>query len=352
MISLHSQSASLDSEQVDTTVFQSDDQDHIWTAGAILRHVREAQGLHLEALAVALKVPVKKLEALELDRYDLLPDIVFARALASSVCRHLKLDPETVLELLPTAHKPSPHPVDATPHISFRSQNARGAWLRGTLSRPALIGGAVLLTGAAAMVFLPSLRELVTFVGIGGLKGDVSLPSGTGATGNAVDNAGAASQTLASEPDTQTAPAVFGAAATLGPSARGDGTSAQKTVPAATLLPSRGLNLTTTSALATGAGVTPSDGRLAAQSSNASSATNRLITFSTGAQPSWVNVTDRNGNVVLSRTIAPGEAVDASGALPLSVVVGRADATRVQVRGESFDLTTYSRDNVARFEVK
>jgi hypothetical protein len=36
------------------------------TAGALLREAREAQGLHVAALAVAMKVPVKKLEALAL----------------------------------------------------------------------------------------------------------------------------------------------------------------------------------------------------------------------------------------------------------------------------------------------
>ncbi|WP_457306933.1 helix-turn-helix domain-containing protein, partial [Polaromonas sp. P5_E6] len=38
------------------------------TAGTLLREAREAAGIHIAALAVSLKVPVKKLEALELDR--------------------------------------------------------------------------------------------------------------------------------------------------------------------------------------------------------------------------------------------------------------------------------------------
>ena len=35
------------------------------SAGSMLRQAREMAGLHIGALAVALKVPVKKLEALE-----------------------------------------------------------------------------------------------------------------------------------------------------------------------------------------------------------------------------------------------------------------------------------------------
>ena len=53
----------------------------------LLREAREAAGLHIAALAAALKVPVKKLEALEAGRYDELPDLTFARALASSACQ-------------------------------------------------------------------------------------------------------------------------------------------------------------------------------------------------------------------------------------------------------------------------
>jgi cytoskeleton protein RodZ len=50
------------------------------TAGALLRDAREAAGLHIAALAVALKVPVAKLEALEADNFSALPDMVFVRA--------------------------------------------------------------------------------------------------------------------------------------------------------------------------------------------------------------------------------------------------------------------------------
>ena len=44
------------------------------TAGSLLREARAAAGLHIAALAVSLKVPVRKLEALEADRLYLLPD--------------------------------------------------------------------------------------------------------------------------------------------------------------------------------------------------------------------------------------------------------------------------------------
>ena len=67
---------------------------------------------------------------------------------------------------------------------------------------------------------------------------------------------------------------------------------------------------------------------------------------------SWVEVTDAKGTVVLRRTLTAGEVAGASGVLPLAAVVGKADLTQVQVRGQAFDLNAVARDNVARFEVK
>ena len=76
-----------------------------------------------------------------------------------------------------------------------------------------------------------------------------------------------------------------------------------------------------------------------------------VVVFKTSG-PSWVEVTDASGQVTLRRTMAAGESVGTAGNLPLAVVVGRADATQVSVRGQPLNLGPLSRDNVARFEVK
>jgi len=72
------------------------------TAGALLRQYREAQGFKLDVLAQVLRVSPAKLEALEADRLDALPDAMFARALTLAVCRQLKTDAAPVLALLPS----------------------------------------------------------------------------------------------------------------------------------------------------------------------------------------------------------------------------------------------------------
>lgn len=125
------------------------------SAGALIRMAREAAGMHIAALAVALKVPVRRLEALEADRHDLLPDAVFTRALALTVCRSLKVDPAPVLALLPKGqtqrltvegriNEPFRHPKDG-PGASWLPQ----------LSRPALIAAAVLVLAAVAVYVVP-----------------------------------------------------------------------------------------------------------------------------------------------------------------------------------------------------
>jgi len=71
------------------------------TAGTLLRQSREDHGFKLDVLAHALRVSPAKLEALEADRLDDLPDTMFARALALAVCRQLKMEAAPVMALLP-----------------------------------------------------------------------------------------------------------------------------------------------------------------------------------------------------------------------------------------------------------
>ena len=76
-----------------------------------------------------------------------------------------------------------------------------------------------------------------------------------------------------------------------------------------------------------------------------------LVQFRAKGQ-SWIEVTDAAGTVQFRKTLEAGEVAGASGAMPLKVVVGRANLTTVQVRGQNFDLSALTKDNVARFEVR
>ncbi|MDO8275111.1 MAG: DUF4115 domain-containing protein, partial [Serpentinimonas sp.] len=70
------------------------------------------------------------------------------------------------------------------------------------------------------------------------------------------------------------------------------------------------------------------------------------------SQSAWVQVTGASGRVLLQRHLQAGEALDFADDLPLQVVVGRADAVQVAVRGQALDLAAHSRNNVARLQVR
>ena len=267
------------------------------SAGTLLRRAREAEGLHIVALAVALKVPVKKIEALEADRLHELPDIVFVRALAASVCRALKIAPAPILERLPQSSQPQLKTVETGTKASFRAKGLRSeAWLWHALSRPYLLAILLLVLGLAALIFLPiklspttpagSVPAVVELVAPLPVAAEVTMP--------------ASSSTAALPPVSEGGPTI--------------GAAANTTV--------------------TGSGLT----------------TGVLVLQASGA--SWVEVTDAKGVVQLRKTMAQGELQGVSGVLPMAVVLGRAGVMTVQIRGVPFDVGAVTKDNVARFEVK
>lgn len=127
------------------------------TAGDMLREAREAHGLHIEMVAAALKVPPQKLIALEADDIASLPDPVFARALASSVCRALRIDPAPVLAKLPGAQRAALALADRTLKSNIVSGTPRwnGGRSSGLPSRALLTVVGLLLVGAAVLFWLP-----------------------------------------------------------------------------------------------------------------------------------------------------------------------------------------------------
>ena len=284
------------------------------TAGAMLRQAREAAGLHIAALAVSLKVPVKKLEALEADRLDLLPDAVFARALASSVCRTLKVDPALVLAAFPQSTLPRLH-SDArginTP-FSTPGLNPRATvWEQ--LSRPVVIAALALVVGALVLVLLPSVETAATSA-VGAVSPAVTSTTPVFPASVATPAPRSAGQPVAPEVPTIADPAIQPPASAA---------KAEAIVPPAT----------------------PTQSSVAAPVGEG-------VVVLTAKAATWVEVIDAGSAVQLRKVLVAGEKVGASGRLPLVVTVGRADATEVQVRGKAFDLAPISKNNVARFEVR
>ncbi len=265
-------------------------------AGALLQGYRARARCDLEALAAVMKVPVRKLEALEAGNLDSLPEPVYVRAMVVGMCRVLKADPQPVLDLLPST---KPHPLKQDGGIEpvpFRAS-----------------GGAA-PQGLGEMAVKPPLRwALALVLGAGLLYGWPDIESWW--TQNRLDEEALA----AVKPWTASGPVA--AVAEPAPVSAAEPVSVVPPEPAAAVEPT-----------------------VPAPPPESLSLKAHGLT--------WVEVVDAKGIVVLRRSLADGERVSAEGQLPLSVVVGRADVTEVWIRGKVFDAKAISQENVARFEVK
>lgn len=276
------------------------------TAGALLRAAREKQGLHIAALAAAIKVAPRKLDALEHDRYDELPDATFTRALAQTVCRTLKVDAQPVLALLPLPEPAVLDTVSGSLNAPFRDRPMRddGSGLAVAAIRPLTWAGLLLLIAAAAVYFVPA-----------GTWQRLVAPS-------------APVPAVVQVPVPMSAPAAAPAAEAALPAADAASASAAAT-PAAVI--------------ETVHSAPPPD--------PSASAVPRLVALRS-SDASWVEARDVRGQVLFSRVVQPGESVGFDGALPIRLTIGNAPATQLSFRGRPVDLVPSTRENVARIELQ
>jgi len=329
------------SEAQTTTMSPDPEPVEVHGAGVLLKQAREASGLHIAALAVLLKVPVKKLEALESDRLDLLPDAVFVRALASSVCRTLKIDPAAILARLPQTDAPKLTYQGTGINEPFRSPSdgpRPSVWTQ--VSRPAVLAGMVLLLAALVLIFLPAIKT-----GIAEIRPELT-ESKIKSVGieKAMPVSGIAEVIVAPSVSSDVGVSRSESLATI---------TATEALSGAPLAAKSSVPVTVSSPVAGSASKVVSAGAASPTfvvTANPPLATD-VVVF-TAKTESWVEASDAKGQVVLRRVLATGEVAGASGVLPLKVVVGRANAIQVEIRGKAFDLNAIAKDNVARFEVK
>jgi cytoskeleton protein RodZ len=286
------------------------------TAGGLLRQARQAQGLHIAALAAAIKVTPRKLELLEGDRLDELPDATFTRALAQTVCRTLKIDAAPVLALLPPPRGPRLEQVSEGLNAPFRENSGRldaADWLANLL-RPAVWAPALVLLAAAGLYLAPA--------------GLFRMPSwATAVPASADAGASAAANTVAPG----TVPAVVAPATPA--------VAATAPEPAA-------------SAMVETVFSAPQEAPSAASSPSATAPPMAgLLQVRTTAE-SWIEVLDGRWQPLMSRMVQPGEAVGLDGARPFRLKIGNAAVTQVVFRGQPVELAAYTRDNVAKLELK
>ena len=263
----------------------------------LLAQARQTAGLGLDALSLALKVPVRRLESLEAGRYEELPDMTFARALAMSVCRYLQIDAQVVLERMPSAHVARLGDQGAlVGDTMYNTGEGLALSPVSVLRRPPVLVAMALLLAAALLYNLPEATDPTP-----------------------VDAAPASK------------PAPVPAAPMAAPIPVTESSAAPAVVPVAPSPP-----------------VT-----VAAPPAPAPVAPNRSVVLRVSAQEeTWLEVVRPDGTVLMGRMLQSGDVVDMGSAPPYTVVLGRASAAQVFVRGQAIPLAPHTRGDVARYEVK
>lgn len=272
------------------------------SAGALLRELRSKQGLHIGAMAAMLKVPQAKLDALEADRWQDLPDVTFARALAKAMCGVLKVDATAVLALLPRGNE-SELMVSRGLNQAYREHDGRAEGLSlAVLQRPVVWGSLALLLAAAAVYLMPA-----------GWVERFNQPQSAAPETNSAPQA----SPPVLEP-TLIEPAVAASASVL------------EVVPMPAAL---------------SAAAVPADAAVVSPPAGSVPLVVRITA------ESWVEVVDARGQVLLSRTLRAGEEQSLAGLPPLKVKVGNVAGTEMLLRGSRVDLAGQSQNNVARIEL-
>ena len=299
------------------------------SAGALLRQARQAQGVALGDLAATLKVPVEKLQALEDEDWQRLPDVVFLRALAQTICRTLHLEAAPVLALLPqqkvTALAPqgglnAPMRERGVPSI-LATNTKHSPWPWVVLLLIVLGGGGYLGVQWMAPEWVRGVSTTVSAPS--DLAGDSPLFSPAvpeEGDGGGMGNMGDVAQ--AGEVPTVQAAALMQPALP-----EEEGAQPGFAAPAPAAEPA------------------------AAPAAQAAASVSPVLRI-TAKGATWVQVLDAQQRLLIEKILQDGEVFSTSAPKPLTVAVGKADLATVEVNGAPFDVQAVARSNVARFEVK
>jgi len=274
---------------------------------------------------------LRRLEALEADQHDELQGPTFERALAQAACRVLKIDPKPVLALLPQHARNTLEGVTEGINAPFRDGQGGGGIELPGLVRPVGVIVVLLILAAIALFVVPE-----------GWLARLARPLAGGAP--AASAPAAASTPTASVPVVPATPAAVelpAASAAAAPAASVPALASTVATPIGA--PAASAPAASTSA----SGPAPVDEVLA----HVAPAPSIPLQVNASAD-SWVEVVDAHGRTLLSRTVVAGESVGLDGAMPMRVKVGNAGGTHLRLRGDNVDLAPWTRDNVARLEVK
>jgi cytoskeleton protein RodZ len=342
------------------------------SAGAQLRALREAAQMSADDVAQQLKLSRRQVLAIENDELDTLPGPTFVRGFIRNYARLMRVDPEPLLGASHAAI-PSAEPMQPIARSMGELPQEDGAasnwtkWLIPAGLVIVLVGGIVVYEwtdmGAPTRRFR---KEAPAESGVappsaGKQFAPITPPSLTGAGSAEPAPAPSSPPTVpAQTPPAGTAAAPPGAAvATPTEAARPAPASAMEPGSKAAATPAAAAPSAQTPAPQSPA--SPASARLpapsppalaqaaptaAGKSDGGASGLGRLDFAVSG--PSWVEVRDAKGEVLLSRTLSARTTQTVTGTPPLSVHLGNAGAVSLQYNGATVDLKRYARQEIAR----
>jgi cytoskeleton protein RodZ len=292
--------------------------------GARLKAARETAGLSLDQAAQQLKLAPRQVRALEDEDFAHLPGRTFARGFLRNYARLLNLDADDLLALMPDASH--------APALNAPALQSTGTMIAELPSRengkPGLTRWIIPLVLVACVVAAAGYEWYRG--GLGNPGETARAPAAKAETAPIVVAPAATSRTPLSNPLADVSKAEPAPAPAAQPT-QSSATDAAVSRPE--------------SAVAVAATV-PAD----AQTTPAAAAIPAPLQLVYGG-PSWTEVRDRDGQVLIARLMSAGSEQAIRGAAPFDIVIGNASAVWVTYQGKPVDLAPYTRQNVARLRL-
>ncbi len=284
--------------------------------GGQLRSARESLGLSVNEVSSVLKLSPRQVEALEANDWLRLPKTI-VRGFVRNYARYLGLDTAPLMAAL--EHLPLPQgpelevPTGSPVRLPEEGKADRRDYIR-------VISGLIVLLLAIGIYYFMPMDMLRS--GVEALKEFVQSRTDSSKT---VD----VPESPVSEKDIDSV-----ANNALPETAR----SQEEREPA----PHEQITLPVSS---------PSAESVSATAAQPDSTATQAMIFSF-SEPSWVEVRDRNGQVVFSQLNQPGNRPEITGEPPFALVIGNASHVTLQYKGKEVDLSKRSKDDVARLTIE
>ncbi|MCE1242542.1 helix-turn-helix domain-containing protein [Oryzomicrobium sp.] len=314
------------------------------SVGQYLRAAREQRGVSVGEVASLLKLSVRQVEAIEADDWQRLPGQTFARGFLRNYARLLQLDGDMLLAHLEASLAPEPVKIELARTAS------------GELPRPgsARRRDMVVALGAAGMVVV---ALGIYFLLPDNFWEDTVEPLLVSTPAPAVEEKAPEAEPQP-EPPQAAAPAVpadavagdVNAAAVSAAPATAE-TPAAAPAPISASAPAAPVADKPAAAVAAPPAAQPAPAPVPAAQGAITPPGQGKLSFEF-AKPSWVEVKDKSGQILLSQLQPAGSQKELAGTPPFSLVVGNASTVKVFYNGKPVALTPNGASDVARLSVQ